>query len=265
VLLVLVFYAPAQLALIDGQTAFLALFGLCAWVARIQRSRAPAGPSGRVASGALWLLTWAWKPQLLPMPLLALVLGRAARRALLLVGLQVLALALVVVWAGPAVLERYVTLTRGAAGAYASGQTVFGIAQALGGPAVLAAAVGLLGAALVCALVARLWWGGPRANADARRLLQFASLPLAAVLLAPRAYAYELTLWLASAWLILRFVAERRGAGDRWPLLSMLALSWLAAVLITLSSGQGVPWAAYAGLGLLATLAWQYRRATCAR
>jgi hypothetical protein len=272
--LVLVGYAPAQLALIDGQTTLLALFGLCAWVAACTergQPRAAGSVSGgtgdaarastvaNIGRGALWLLTWAWKPQLLPMPLLALVLSRAARRAALLVGLQLLALALVIVWVGPGVLERYVTLTRRAAGEYASGQTVFGIAQALGGPAALSAAVALFGAALVCALVASMWWGGLRADSDARRLLQFASLPLAAVLLAPRAYAYELTLWLASAWLILRYVLNLGEQHGRWPLLSTLALSWLAAVLLTLSSGDGVPWAALSGMALLTTLVWQYR------
>jgi len=197
------------------------------------------------------------------MPLLALVLSRAVGRAALLVGLQALAVVMVTLWAGPAVLQRYVALTRQAAGDYASGQTVFGIAQALGGPVTLTVAASAIGAALVCVLVAAVWWGGPRA--DSRRLLQLASLPLGAVLLAPRAYAYELTLWLASAWLILRFVLDMRAESDRWPLVSMLGLAWLAAVLITLSSGAGVPWAALAGIALLATLAGQYRWANPAR
>jgi hypothetical protein len=257
VLLVLVGYAPAQLALIDGQTAFIALFGLCAWATCSAPGPARAGTSGGVASGAPWLLTWAWKPQLLPMPLLALVLTRAVGGAALVVGLQLLALALVILWAGPSVVIRYVTLTQRAAGEYASGQTVFGIAQALGTPGALTAVVSLIGATLVCTLIVSLWWNGPRA--DRRRLLQLASLPLGAVLLAPRAYAYELTLWLASAWLILRYVLNLGEQHGRWPLLSTLALSWLAAVLITLSSGDGVPWAALSGMALLTTLVWQYR------
>jgi hypothetical protein len=256
VLIVLAGYAPAQLALIDGQTAFLALFGFCAWAACIERSRAGAGASGPAGRGALWLLTWAWKPQLLPMPLLALVLSRSVGRALLLVGLQVLALALVIVWSGPQLVQRYVTLTRSAAGESASGQTVFGVAQVVGQADLLVTACAGLGAALVAAAIISIWWGGPRD--DARRLLQLASLPLASVLLAPRAYAYELTLWLATAWLVLRFGLEVRGGRHRWLLPSLLGLTWLAAVLITLSSGAGVPWAALAGIGLLAALVRQY-------
>jgi hypothetical protein len=114
----------------------------------------------------------------------------------------------------------------------------------------------MLGAALVCAAVASLWWGDPRP--DARHLLQLASLPVGAVLLAPRAYAYELTLWLASACLVVRFVTTERRGPHGWLLPGLLGLTWLAATLNTLSGGAGVPWAALAGTGLLAALVWQY-------
>ncbi|MCA1644031.1 MAG: DUF2029 domain-containing protein [Chloroflexi bacterium] len=258
-------YAPAQLALIDGQTAFLALFGFCAWVACIERGRAApdaaANPaSGGLGRGALWLLTWAWKPQLLPILLLALVLSRATGRAVLLIGVQAAALGLVALWSGPAMLERYVALSQRAAGEYTSGQTVFGIAQALGGPSALTTAAAVVGVLLVCTAVAWLWWGGLRT--DRGDLLQLAGLPLGAVLLAPRAYAYELTIWLATGWLLLRFVFAAGRAGDGWGLLSVLSLAWLSTLLITLSSGAGPPWAALAALGLLVILVGQGRWAT---
>jgi hypothetical protein len=256
VVAVLVGYAPAQLALIDGQTAFLALFGFAAWVACLEQRRTQPGASGGAASGALWLLTWAWKPLLLPIPLLALLLSRAIGRAVLLVGLQLLALAVVVAWSGPSVLQRYVALIQQAGTDDASGQTVFGIAQALGEPGTMHSVGAFVAAALICAAIASVWWGGP--HPDAAYLLQLASVPLGAVLLAPRAYAYELTLWLASAWLVLRFVGEGCPKQNRWLLPSLLGLVWLAATLITLSSGMGVPWGALAAVGLLAAIVWEY-------
>jgi hypothetical protein len=254
VLVVLGGYVPAQLALVDGQTTFLALLGVCAWLAQ-GLERRPSSSSA-AAAGALWLLTWAWKVPLLPVPLLALVLSRAVGRAALLVGLQVVALAAVVALAGPHILQRYVTLLQSAAGADASGQTVFGLVQALGQPGPPSAIAAALVAGLGWAAFASVWWGGLRP--DARRLLQFASVPLAAVLLAARAYAYELTLWLASAWLLLRFIGETREQRTDWLLPSLLVLVWLAATLTTLSNDVGVPWSALAGLGLLAAVVWHY-------
>jgi hypothetical protein len=257
VVVVLVAYAPAQLALIDGQTTFVVLFGFCAWCASIERARATGRGAGGVRAGSLWLLTWAWKPQLLPVTLLALVLSRAVGRVVLLVGLQALAVAVVVVWSGPPVLGRYVTLVERSAAQDTAGQTVLGIDQALASPDTLTSVAAVIGALLVCALIAWLWWGGLRT--DDRRLLQLASLPLGAVLLAPRAYAYELTLWLATAWLVARFVGQSGQLRARFLLLSLLSSVWLAAVLITLSGGAGVPWAALAGVVLLAALAGHCR------
>lgn len=251
--LVLVGYAPAVLALVDGQTTFVVLFGFCAWCACIERARATgSGSGGGLRKGALWLLTWGWKPQLLPLALLALVLSRAIGRVVVLLGLQALAVGVVVLWSGPTVLERYVTLVQRTAGADSSGQTVFGIAQALGRPGALTSLAAVTGALLVCAAAGWMWWGGLRT--DDRRLLQLASLPLGAVLVAPRAYAYELTMWLATAWLVLRFVAQPGQLRARWPMLSLLSILWLSAVLITLSGGVGVPWAALAGVVVLVAL-----------
>jgi hypothetical protein len=81
-------------------------------------------------------------------------------------------------------------------------------------------------------------------------------VPLVAVLLAARAFAYELTVWLAVAWLVLHYTAEvRRGQPL---LLGLLGLSALSAALTILSGGFGVPWGALSGLLLVAALVREY-------
>ena len=193
------------------------------------------------------------------MALLALVLSRAIRRSVVLVAAQALALGLVVLWAGPPVLNRYVTFAASAAQVDGPGQTVFGVAQALGGPSRLTPLLSVLGAALVAAAIGAVWWRGVRP--DARRLLQLAIVPLGAVLLAARAYAFEQTLWLASAWLVLRYldeVRDQRHARVRAALCGVLGVAWLGTTLSILNGGDGVPWSALAGLGLLAVLVGEF-------
>jgi hypothetical protein len=94
-----------------------------------------------------------------------------------------------------------------------AGQTLLGLCQSIFGPGPIAAALAIAGSVLVELAIGMMWWRGLRA--DARSSLQLAAVPVAAVLAAPHALGYELTTWLASAWLLLRYaVSIRLGYGQ---------------------------------------------------
>jgi hypothetical protein len=247
--LLALFFLPVEFALVDGQTSFWLLFGFAASI----RLRAP-----------LWLLAWALKPQLLPLPLLALVLAHKRKSAALLVLVPLALTALVLSIAGWDSLPRYLQLTRAAsqdtlARINLPGQTVLGLAQSLLGVGAPATVLAVAAAAVLCALVGWLWWGGLRP--DPRRHLQLAMLPVAAVLAAPRANTYELTLWLASAWLLLRY-ARDVPAHRRYVLLALFVGWWGGNLAFIAERGSAFEWGTLAGVAILALSSYLLRQWT---
>ena len=120
----------------------------------------------------------------------------------------------------------------------------------------MAAVLGVGGSVAVEVAVGLLWWRGLRA--DGRSDLQLAALPLAAVVAAPHALGYELTTWLASAWLLLRYARARPTIQ---PVVVALCLTgWLTGNIIILTENDiGFPWAAIEGLATLSCIVWLYR------
>jgi hypothetical protein len=93
-----------------------------------------------------------------------------------------------------------------------------------------------------------IWRRGLAEDADGR-LLQFALVPLVAVLAAPYALVYELSAWLASFWLLWRFTDAR--PADRALLLWLAAPVWACANLgVALPREGGADLAAIFGLVL---------------
>ena len=254
--LVLLLFLPAQLGLIMGQTSALTLLAFCALVRLIDRRPMLVG----ILVG---LSPATWKPQLVaPALAIALTAGRRWR-------------ALVWVALGPLVLVAGFTLVAGVgwvadyraqasamwslvsdrSSVESAGQTLLGLAQAAFGPGWAALLVAVGGGAAIDSTIATVWWRGLRQ--DARRHLQLALLPIAAITAAPHALGYDLTLWLASAWLLLRYVECRPAAR---PLVLALSLSgWACANVIVLTENElGFPWAAVHGLATLVAIVWLY-------
>jgi hypothetical protein len=245
-------YLPVVHALTDGQTPFVLLCGFCGFVWLMEGGH-PAAPTA--------LLGWAWKPQLMLAPLLALVLGRRWRSAVGLVLVQTAASGAVVVWAGVDSLQRYLEIARIASEQTAQrvappGQTLLGLAQSLIGVGPAAVALGVVTASGVALVIGWMWWGGLRS--DARRDLQLAAIPIAALLTATRAGTYELTLWLASAWLLVRYT--HAVPGHRQVALGLVFVLWWAGDLATLAEPTtGFEWGPPAGLAALGVIAWWMR------
>lgn len=246
----LVLFLPAQLGLIMGQTSPLALVAFCGLVRLIDRRPGVAGLM-------LGLSPAVWKPQLLA-PALGLA-ALAARRWRLLVGLAVGPLALTAAFtaiSGPGWLADYRAqadsmwaLVAQGSSIESAGQTLLALAQALLGPSAAATDAFIAATALVELGVVAVW--RPGLLADTRRDLQLAMLPLAGTLAAPHALGYDLTLWLASAWLLLRYVKTRPSA--RGLVYGLCLLSWACAnVAILTENDGGFPLAAVAGLAFFA-------------
>jgi Glycosyltransferase family 87 len=208
--LVLPLFLPVQLGLIMGQLSFALLLGFAVFVR--------LGNRGGAWRSAAALLAWTTKPQLLPVLLLSLVVTRRWRTLALVCALPVLLTLPVVLVDGPSVVLDYIALGRGAGSAVLtgegshldSGHSLLGLAQWLLGPGWASNGVTVLGTLGVYLLVGSMWRAGLRT--DARRHLQLALLPLAAVLSSPHALAYDAVTWLASAWLLLAKCLQRGGA-----------------------------------------------------
>jgi hypothetical protein len=136
------------------------------------------------------------------------------------------------------------------------GQTLLGLAQSLLGVGPATVAVAGLAAVGIAFVLGRAWWPGGRA--DAGQHLQLALLPIASILIATRAGTYELTLWLAPAWLLLehaRLIPRQR----RFSLV-LLFVGWWGGDLASLADrGSGFEWGTVAGLIVLCGIAWQLR------
>jgi glycosyl transferase family 87 len=259
-LLLLILFLPAQFGLIMGQSAALALLGFCVFVRLSTHHRW----SGLV----LGLSPFAWKPQFLASLLPALAAGRRwstlAWAIAAPLGLGALGLAL----GGPRLLGDYRALSvanwqlvSSRVAYQQAGESVLGLFQVLGSPGPLADSVYLLSALSIEALLAWLWWRGLRA--DPTRWLQLAALPIAAVLVAPHALAYELTTWLASAWLLLKYADARPAC--RPAVVGLCLTGWAAANIVTLTErALSFPFASAVGVAALCLITWLFRSA-CAR
>jgi hypothetical protein len=254
--LVLPLFLPVQVGLMMGQLSFGLLFGFAVFTRVIDRG----GPFRTAAA----LAVWSTKPQLLPVLLVALACKREWRALALLCGLPLLLTVPVVLLGGWSVLENYVALGGIAAGGVLSAETttlyaghsLLGLAQWLlgaGWPANILAVFGTLG---VCLLVGRTWRGGLRV--DARRHLQLAMVPLAAIVCSPHALAYDDVIWLASAWLLLRFARATPSASRIVTI--VLLVGWWGGNLAALPGVYGLaPWGAFTAIFCLASIAWLYR------
>jgi hypothetical protein len=252
----LVLFLPVQLDLIMGQTSALALLAFSLLVRLVDRRPALAGVLLACSPAT-------WKPQLL-LPALTIALAAARRWRIVasLYGVLALLTVAVTTLAGAHWLADYraqaagmLALVSSGSSIESAGQTLLGLVQAGIGPGPVAAAIAVIGGGVVYGVVAYVWWRGPRA--DRRRLLQFALLPLAAVLAAPHALGYELTLWLASVWLLLRYVEQQPGMQR---LVIGLCLSlWVCANVVVLTENElGFPWAALQGLVMFGAVTWLY-------
>jgi hypothetical protein len=251
-------FVPVLFALVMGQTSFAMLLGFCIF--------ARLALDGRMAQGALALVTWTWKPNLLPALVIALAVSRRWRA---LIALAACATALVgaalirVGWPGlvgyaHAASERWTVASLRPDG-YPEGATLLVAAQNVLGVGGAATAVALAAAGVVYAAVALLWRQG--LSDGPRRYLQLAALPLASTIASPHAGIYELVMWLASAWLLLAYAREQPSA--RIAVLSLLLGMWATgnlAVIAERSSLVVLP-ALVGGLGLawMTTREWRLR------
>jgi hypothetical protein len=230
-----------------------------AWLSTRLRSRTSNG--WLLALGAL---AWTLKPQFAPCIVVALLLARrgdaVACLAVMLGALSALALQML----GPVAIGGYLHLSQQkfqevfvADPTFLPGPTLLNASQrllGLGWPAQLLAA-----ALSVIALVAlgTIWWRG-LAHDDAA-LAQLAALPVASIICAPYALAYELTTWLASFWLL--WVYTRRRPVARAMLVWLTAGVWLAGDVAVVSPvAGGADLAALLGLWLLLMIGWLVRR-----
>jgi hypothetical protein len=140
-----------------------------------------------------------------------------------------------------------------------SGHSLLGLAQWLLGPGWASNSLAVVGTLGVFALIASIWRAG--LHTDARRYVQLALLPVAAVVCSPHALAYDDVIWLASAWLLLTLVREvpatRRGV------LVLLLVGWWGGNLAALPGiSEVVPWGAFSALVCLGGLACLYRQSS---
>jgi hypothetical protein len=250
-------FLPVTLGLVQGQTSALMLASFAAFVTGFN-ARSRAQPMWLV----LGLLGWTLKPQLAPALVFAML--KARRGKLVIVGTFVVLVLGLVAWGrlGSDGLADYRLLSE-----HKLTDALWGDPTLLLGPTLLHASHWFLGvnvgAHVVAALLTLavggglvyLWRSGPAG--DDALLLQLASLPIVAVVAAPYALVHELTVWLASFWLLWRYTASRPGA--------RAALLWLSAGALV-AGNQGVTdplsgsadYAGILGLGLLALIAWLF-------
>ncbi|HLZ28641.1 MAG TPA: glycosyltransferase family 87 protein [Chloroflexota bacterium] len=256
--LVVPMFLPVQLGVIMGQLSCVLLFGFAVFVRLWTR--------GGALRSAMALLAWTTKPQLVPVLLLSLGCARRWRTLVLVCALPVLLTLPVVLVGGPSVVLDYIDLGHGASSAILtgeglhldSGHSLLGLTQWLFGPGWPSSGLTAFGTLGVFVLLGSMWRGG--LHTDARRHLQLALLPLAAVLCSPHVLAYDAATWLASAWLLLTFAREVPSA--RRGVLVLLLVGWWGGNLAAFPNVNAVaPWGAFTAIFGLAGMGWLYRRA----
>jgi hypothetical protein len=253
--LILALFLPVQFGLVMGQTSAVGLLGFAVFARFIAHQR--------WAGAALGLSPFSWKPQLAVPIVLGLGLARRWWTLAVLVGVPLLITVGVLIYAGPGLIQDY----RAASGEMwrlvaartwyeFSGQTIFSMFQFIFGTGELALALTIGVGALVYAAVAALWWGG--LAGDSRRALQLAVLPVVGVLAAPHALVYELTTWLATAWLLLEYAESRPSIK---PLVVWICLIGCAVgnVVTLTERSLGFPLATPLGLAIVALTVWLAR------
>ncbi len=131
---------------------------------------------------------------------------------------------------------------------YPEGFTFLTITQSVLGVGQPATVLAVLSGVATCVAVMAVWWRGLRA--DPRRYLQLAILPVAATLASLHAGAYELTTWLATVWLLLRYA--RAVPADRTLVLWLVVAIWCSGNLAVI--GESTPLLAVASCAGAAVL-----------
>jgi len=257
-MLVLPLFLPVQLSLIMGQLSCALLLGFAVFVR--------LGTRGGALQSATALVAWTTKPQLMPVLLVSLAFARRWRTLVHVCALPVVLTLPVLLVGGQSVMLDYIDLGHGASSAILtgeglhldSGHSLLGLAQWLLGPGWASNGVTVLGTLGVYLLLGSMWRSG--LHTDARRHLQLALLPLAAVLSSPHVLAYDGVTWLASAWLLLTFARDVPSA--RSGVLVLLLVGWWGGNLAALPEVNAIaPWGAFSAIFSLAGMGWLYRRA----
>ena len=246
-------FLPVQLALIYGQTSLATLLGFCVLARSLRASPTRAG----------WgLLPMTWKPHFaLGYAVILIVGGRAKTLVVPLVSALVLAIPAVVVL-GPSVFLDYARSLQAQSGDAASGagnaspgQTLIGLSQSVFGLNATGVVVGVAASVLAYCLVAWVW---RRGLADGpRSAVQLAALGMVVLLAGVRAGAYDLTIWLAVAWLLIEF--GRATLWARIPVAWIVVGLWIAGNQAVLTiSFNSAEWGAVAGAVALAGTCWLY-------
>jgi hypothetical protein len=217
-------FVPVLLGMGMGQSSCLMLLGYCLFVRCLERERHFAG--------GLALLVWTLKPNLLAAHLVALIWARDRRALGALGAASLLVLALAIVRIGPDGLAGFVEAARVRLSiatlrpdGFPEGATLLVVSQALLGATTAASVVAVAGSLAICMLVGHAWRNGLRAGAS--RHLQLAMLPMAATLASLHAGIYELTIWLASIWLLLAYA--RAVPAERYPVLALVLVIWASS------------------------------------
>jgi hypothetical protein len=233
-----------------GQTSLLMLLGFAVF--------ARLALAGRLQGGALALVAWTFKPNLLIAPLVALLAARAWRSLIGLLAVSVVLLAIAFMHVGVTGVSGFIEMSlrrlnqaASAQQGFAEGPTLLVMAQhalGVGTPAVLVALVAGIG---VCAAVLYIW------HRQIDLHLRLAALPLASVLTSLHAGAYELATWLAVIWLLLAYARERPHDQSTvwWIVLGLMATANLAVI------AQRTALVVLPGVLAVLVLAWMVRRA----
>ena len=248
-------FLPALLGLAQGQTSAVML--VC--TAALLRGVLGRG-TRRVTLGLIGL---AIKPQFAPLFVCASLAGRCWRGVATAVVLVGVLTSLALVRLGSAGSAMYTVASRQKLVETFTADPLF-----LLGPTLLHASHWYLGVNAVadgvaaCVVVAVLgacvaMWRRGLAQDDAV-LVQLAVVPVAAIIVAPYALVYELTLWLVSFWLLWQYTVGRPGA--RAGLLWLTAAIWVAGdVGVSLPRAGGADAAALLGVVAVAFMVWLYR------
>jgi hypothetical protein len=257
-------YLPIVLGLGQGQTSSLSLLACAAFVRVFLDAGSNRSSRLGAIAGIASIVGWLLKPQFAPGVVLALL---TSRRWLMLAGAAAVMGILGVVATrhlGPsgtaqfgAVAQDKLVEALGADPLFLIGPTLLHASRWFLGvnPTALAVAAVLVGVSFGALVFV---WRSGRAD-DERLLLQLAILPIVAVIASPYALIYEVAPWIVSFWLLWRFTQTRKPA--RALLLWLVTGTWMSAnVGVAEPRVGGADLVAVFGLGLVAFIAWQFKR-----
>jgi hypothetical protein len=253
----LVLYFPVSFDLVMGQSASFMLLGLALLVRM---------PSSSMWRGALALAPIAFKPPLLPVYLVALLLARRWRLLVVLVALLTVLLLLAVSRIGTTALVDYAGLSQGKLQYTLDGPdepnnyapTLVRLFLWLFGPGSAALVATLVVSAGLWICTAWIWVRSGPSNDE--QLLAWALLPLVSVLTASYAGMYEMSTWLLTTWLLLRYAAAKRAVAA--PIGVVVLLLWAAANAAVLNNTMGNRVATLAGLVAVGVIIYSWVRSS---